>query len=649
MTGTPGVGTVTIPVPSPPPNLPYPPQPSAPFVPPPGAGMPTFSGLSEQTITYGTGLTAVSGHLNSNADGQNIPPGETVNITLNGVIQQATLDSNDNFSATFNTKMLGVSGSPYTIGFSYTGDGNYSAATATSTLTINRAPLTVTADDQSMVYGASVPSLMYSITGFVSGDTTSVVSGSPSLTTAATSASGAGGYSIAVTEGSLSAANYAFPNLINGTLTVNPAPLAVTAEDQTMVYGASVPSLSYSITGFVNGDTTGVVSGTPGLSTTATSSSKVGNYPIAVSVAGLSASNYSFTGQSAMLTIKKAHLTVAPVPESKRYGAALPSLGYTITGFVNGQNASVVSGAPDLSTAVKSSSGVGSYPITVTAGTLSAANYDFPNLVNGTLSVTRAPLTIEVNDVSRLVGQPNPPFTVSYNGFVNGDGPSALKSPPSLSTSATTSSPAGVYPIIVSGASSPNYTITFIPGTLTVSSPPLVTMSGVVDKTNKKHQVTEIFVTFSSAVNAAEADSINTYRLATPGRKGSYTAKNSGIIKLKSAVYNGSSDTVALTPKAPFGLTKPVQLLVYGTGSSGLQDAEGRLIDGDHNGTPGGNAVAILSKNRVTIDAVPMARTSGQTAVGAVVDALLERDDLAGLSHARRAVSLFKSQGGQQK
>jgi len=278
---------------------------------------------------------------------------------------------------------------------------------------------------------------------------------------------------------------------------------------------------------------------------------------------------------------------------------------------------------------------VGSYPITVTAGSLSAANYDFANLVNITLSITPAPLAIEVNNASRLVDQPNPPFTICYFGLVNGDKSTSLKSQPSLSTSATTSSPAGVYPITVSGTSSPNYTITFIAGTLTVISPPLVTMTGVVDETNKKHQVTEVLVTFSGAVNTAEADSINTYTLATPGKKGSYTAKNAGIIKLKSAVYNRSSDTVALTPTRPFGLTKPVQLLVYGIGPSGLQDAEGRLIDGDHNGTPGGNTVAILSKKSVTIDAVPLARTSGQTAAS-VVDALLERDDLAGLNHPRR-------------
>ena len=66
---------------------------------------------------------------------------------------------------------------------------------------------------------------------------------------------------------------------------------------------------------------------------------------------------------------------------------------------------------------------------------------------------------------------------------------------------------------------------------------------------------------------------------------------------------------MALTPKKPFALTKPVQLLVNGLAPSGLQDSYGRYIDGDHNGTAGSNAIAILSKKGVTVDAVELVRT----------------------------------------
>ena len=173
-------------------------------------------------------------------------------------------------------------------------------------------------------------------------------------------------------------------------------------------------------------------------------------------------------------------------------------------------------------------------------------------------------------------------------------------------------------------------------GTLVIhdnNPPPLVTVSRVVDMTNKKHKVTEVDVYFSGPVNASEADTLATYRLATPGKKGSYTAKNAAVIKLKSARYTASSNEVVLIPKIAFALTKPVQVLVYGTGPNALEDSEGRVIDGDHNGTPGGNAIAIITKGGVTYDAAALARSAALTPARAtaVVDALLARGDLNGL------------------
>jgi RHS repeat-associated protein len=165
--------------------------------------------------------------------------------------------------------------------------------------------------------------------------------------------------------------------------------------------------------------------------------------------------------------------------------------------------------------------------------------------------------------------------------------------------------------------------------------PPLVTMTKVRVVTNSKKQVTQVVITFSGAVNASEAANIKTYRLATPGTGGSYTAKNAGIITLKSALYNRANYTVTLTPTKAFSLTKPVQLLVYGTSRNGLQDSHGRLIDGDHNGTPGGNAVAILSAGGAKIQELPLVevlssaqepRRQGAEAAAAI-DALIARND----------------------
>ena len=125
--------------------------------------------------------------------------------------------------------------------------------------------------------------------------------------------------------------------------------------------------------------------------------------------------------------------------------------------------------------------------------------------------------------------------------------------------------------------------------------PAVVSLAGVLPIFNAKHLVTEILVTFSGAVNAGEAQQIGLYRLATPGKHGSFTARNAGIIKLRSAVYSAADDTVTLTPKKAFALSKPVQLRINGKPPSGLQDSFGRFIDG------GNNAVAVLAKSGVTI------------------------------------------------
>jgi hypothetical protein len=108
---------------------------------------------------------------------------------------------------------------------------------------------------------------------------------------------------------------------------------------------------------------------------------------------------------------------------------------------------------------------------------------------------------------------------------------------------------------------------------------------------NRKHMVTEIIVDYSGAVNASEADSVATYRLATAGKKGSFTAKNAMVLKLKSAKYNSTTDAVTLTPKKAFTLTKAVQLVVKG---ESLQDSAGSLIDGANDGQPGSNFVTVL-------------------------------------------------------
>ncbi len=73
--------------------------------------------------------------------------------------------------------------------------------------------------------------------------------------------------------------NYAI-SYVAGTLTVTPATLTVTADNQTKTYGAANPTLTHTTTGFVNGDDEGDLTGTITCSTVADETSPVGSYPI---------------------------------------------------------------------------------------------------------------------------------------------------------------------------------------------------------------------------------------------------------------------------------------------------------------------------------------------------------------------------------
>jgi len=86
------------------------------------------------------------------------------------------------------------------------------------------------------------------------------------------------------------------------------------------------------------------------------------------------------------------------------------------------------------------------------------------------LAVNTASLTITANSQQMTAGSPVPTLTARYAGFVNGDTVASLTTPAVLSTTATSSSPAAAYPITVSGATDPNYGITFVPGAMIVNS-----------------------------------------------------------------------------------------------------------------------------------------------------------------------------------
>lgn len=109
------------------------------------------------------------------------------------------------------------------------GDDDYLVAVAIQqTIMVTKAPLTVTADDQTITFGDAIPVLTINYNGFVNGEGNSVLSSAPVASTTATESSNAGSYDITIAGGA--ADNYEL-TLINGTLTIDKAIAGITITD----------------------------------------------------------------------------------------------------------------------------------------------------------------------------------------------------------------------------------------------------------------------------------------------------------------------------------------------------------------------------------------------------------------------------------
>ncbi len=202
-----------------------------------------------------------------------------------------------------------VAGGPYAITQgTLAANSNYTVSFTGNSLTITPATLTITANNQTKVYGAALPALTVTYGGFVSGDTAASLTTAPTVNTTATAASHVAGSPYAITASGAVDSNYNI-SYVGGSLTITPAPLTITANNQTKVYGAPLPTFTANYSGFVLGDTPNVLSGTLTFSTTATASSPVGTY--AVTPGGQTSTDYAITYMNGTLTISPANTTTA--------------------------------------------------------------------------------------------------------------------------------------------------------------------------------------------------------------------------------------------------------------------------------------------------------------------------------------------------
>ena len=312
---------------------------------------------------------------------------------------------------------------------------NYNAFTASATVKITPATLSVSVDDKTVYYGFGDNNslgLTIAITGFVNGETAENIVDASGLNfenltnnaaftvKAHTGISASGLKLIGGNE------NYTFKYLNDGSLTVRPRKLTVTAKPNTVTYGSLKPETPYSVE-YTSGEGEGVSAFASGESASGSivyavknaqedeyaAGSNVGSYNIIPS--GLNMDNYEITFANGMLTVSpmSVDLTVSP-DQSVIYGNAAPKLSATVGATYNNEKLNYT-----LVTAYTQGNGVGAYDITVELG--ENPNYSVNVINTNKLTVIKRDLTITAVGKTIYFGDAAPNFSVTYTNLYGND------------------------------------------------------------------------------------------------------------------------------------------------------------------------------------------------------------------------------------
>ncbi|MCC6569774.1 MAG: Ig-like domain repeat protein, partial [Anaerolineales bacterium] len=382
-------------------------------------------------------------------------------------------------------------------------DDAYTFVYVDGTLTVQPRALIVTPTDKTKVYGDVFTAFTGLITGIQFGDNITATYASAG----APATANVGDYPITATlnDPDHKLGNYTV-TLKTGTLSGPPRALTVTPADKTKIYGAVFTAFTGTITGVQAGDTITVTYDSPGAPATAV----IGDYPINATLndPGNRLSNYTVTLNVGTLSVTPRALVVTPDNKSKLFGTVFTAFTGTITGIQNGDNITAIYDSPGAPAAAP----VGTYPITAT---LNDPDNRLPNytitLNTGTLSVGLSILTISANDQSIVYGSPDPVFTFTYSGFVNGDTPAVVDTPPTCQV-AVPHNNVGAFPITCSGGIDDNYVFAYTPGTLTVTPRTLT-----VTPDNKTKIYGDTFTAFTGVISGIQGGDIITANYASAG------------------------------------------------------------------------------------------------------------------------------------
>ena len=356
------------------------------------------------------------------------------------------------------------------------------------TLTITKAPLSISAGNYTKKQGDAMPVFKASYAGFKNGEDESVLTKQPVFSCEANEASAPAEY--AVTISGAEAENYDI-SYEQGRLTVVEADaVVVRAKSYSRQYGDENPVFEFETEGVA-------LDGTPEIVCSAVANSPVGSYSIEVKQGSIK--NYNVHFESGSLVITKAPLSISAGNYTKKQGDAMPVFKASYAGFKNGENESVLTKQPVFSCEANEASAPAEYAVTISGA--EAENYDI-SYEQGRLTVVEADaVVVRAKSYSRQYGDENPVFEFETEGV-------ALDGTPEIVCSAVANSPVGSYSIEVKQGSIKNYNVHFESGSLVITKAPLSISAG--NYTKKQGDAMPVFKASYAGFKNGENESVLT-------------------------------------------------------------------------------------------------------------------------------------------
>ena len=356
------------------------------------------------------------------------------------------------------------------------------------TLTITKAPLSISAGNYTKKQGDAMPVFKASYAGFKNGENESVLTKQPVFSCEANEASAPAEY--AVTISGAEAENYDI-SYEQGRLTVVEADaVVVRAKSYNRQYGDENPVFEFETEG-------AALDGTPEIVCSAVANSPVGSYTIEVKQGSIK--NYNVHFESGGLEITKAPLSISAGNYTKKQGDAMPVFKASYAGFKNGEDESVLTKQPVFSCEANEASAPAEYAVTISGA--DAENYDI-SYEQGHLTVVEADaVVVRAKSYSRQYGEENPVFEFETEG-------AALDGTPEIVCSAVANSPVGSYTIEVKQGSIKNYNVHFESGSLVITKAPLSISAG--NYTKKQGDAMPVFKASYAGFKNGENESVLT-------------------------------------------------------------------------------------------------------------------------------------------